>query len=128
MMGKDMRHLAIVQSAVLLLLGLAFDTLSATAGGEDGKILFEKRCGGCHALDKAKEGPPLRGVFGRTAGKIQDFPYSDALKGAQFSWDEATLDTWLTAPETLLTANDMAFRLGSKDERAQIIAYLKQLK
>ena len=37
------------------------DPGTATRGQE----LFEKRCGGCHALDTAKVGPPLRGVVGR---------------------------------------------------------------
>ena len=36
----------------------------------DRKALFEKRCGGCHALDRDKEGPRLGGVYGRTAGSV----------------------------------------------------------
>src|ERR1700741_3486715 len=52
-----------------------------------GKDLFEKRCGGCHSLDTDKEGPRLRNVYGRKAGSILGFKYSDALKGAQFTWD-----------------------------------------
>ncbi len=35
-----------------------------------GKELFEKRCGGCHALDLDKEGPRLRGVYGRKADTV----------------------------------------------------------
>ena len=46
-----------------------------------GKDLFEKRCGGCHSLDARKEGPRLRNVYGRKAGSISSFKYSDALKG-----------------------------------------------
>ena len=92
-----------------------------------GKEVFEKRCVGCHALDKEKEGPRLRGVYGRTSGSIPSFKYSDALKSARITWDEQTLDKWLTDPEKLVANNDMAFHVGSADERRQIIAYLKQL-
>src|SRR5262245_38126397 len=54
---------------------------------DQGKILFEKRCTGCHSLDQDKEGPRLRGVVGRKAGKVGSFSYSDGLKDAQFNWD-----------------------------------------
>jgi len=58
----------------------------------DGKSLFEKRCGGCHALDRDKEGPRLKGVYGRTAGSVDSFQYSDALKKSRVKWTEDTFD------------------------------------
>ena len=91
-----------------------------------GKDLFEKRCGGCHSLDADKEGPRLRNVYGRKAGSISSFKYSDALKGAQVTWDQVSLDKWLTNTESLVPDNDMTFRVAKADERAEIIAYLKQ--
>jgi cytochrome c len=94
---------------------------------ERGKELFEKRCVGCHALDNEKEGPRLRGVYGRISGTVPSFTYSDALAKAQIKWDDASLDNWLTDPEKLVPNNDMAFRVGSAEERGQIIAYLKRL-
>ena len=92
-----------------------------------GKELFEKRCVGCHALDKEKEGPRLRGVYGRTSGTVPSFTYSDALKNARITWDDQSLDKWLTEPEKLVANNNMAFHVGSVEERLEIIAYLKQL-
>jgi cytochrome c len=86
---------------------------------------FEKRCGGCHSLDAAKEGPPLRGVYGRKAGSILSFKYSDALKGAQFAWDQNSLDKWLTNTESVVPDNDMDFHVPKSDERADIIEYLR---
>jgi len=91
-----------------------------------GKELFEKRCGGCHALDRDKEGPRLRGVYGRVAGSVDSFQYSDALKKSKFTWNETTLDKWLTDTEKLVPDNDMSFHVEKADERAEIIAYLKQ--
>jgi cytochrome c len=92
-----------------------------------GRELYEKRCGGCHGLDNARVGPSLRRVFGRRAAADPSFPYSEALKKARLVWDEPTLDRWLEDPEALVADNDMGFRLSRADERAAIIAYLKQL-
>ena len=102
-------------------------TLGAALGKNDGRDAFEKRCTGCHALDKAKIGPPLRGVYGRNAGKDPHFSYSDALKSSSIKWDDTTLDRWLTDTESVIPDNDMAFRLNDPTERANIIAYLRQL-
>jgi cytochrome c len=92
-----------------------------------GRDAFEKRCTGCHALDKIKVGPRLRGVYGRPAGKDAGFIYSDAVKSAPVTWDESTLDRWLTDTESVIPGNDMSFRLDDANERANIIAYLRQL-
>jgi cytochrome c len=113
----------------------AFATIVVIAGGaaasaadaSRGRELFERRCTGCHALDQVKEGPRLRGVFGRAAGRDPQFPYSDALRGASLTWDEATLDRWLTDPESLVPGNDMAFRLDNAAQRADIIEYLRRV-
>ena len=90
-----------------------------------GKDLFEKRCGGCHSLDTDKEGPRLRNVYGRKAGNIASFKYSDALKGAQFTWDQNSLDKWLTNTESVIPDNDMDFHVPKADERSDIIEYLR---
>ena len=96
-------------------------------GGQDGKSLFEKRCSGCHALDADHEGPRLRGVFGKPAGTVRTFKYSEAFQKAKFTWDEAKLDKWLTDTESVLPDNDMGFRVPKPEERAAIISYLKSL-
>ena len=105
----------------------ALPRLGQAESGERGKELFEKRCSGCHALDKDKEGPRLRGVVGRTSGTIPSFKYSDALKAAHITWDATTLDKWLSGPDQFVPDTDMAFQLVKADERTEIIAYLKQL-
>ena len=55
------------------------------------------------------------------------FKYSDALKAAHINWDKTTLDQWLADPEKLVPDKDMAFQLVKAEERAEIVAYLKQL-
>ncbi len=120
-------RIVILHFAVLAF-GFLFGVVSSAAETEKGQASFEKRCTGCHALDAAKEGPALRGVFGRPAGKQANFPYSDGLKGAKFVWDKSTLEKWLTDPESVVPGTDMAFRLSDKTERERIITYLQQLK
>jgi cytochrome c len=96
-------------------------------GAKDGQSLFQRRCAGCHALDADHEGPRLRGVVGRAAGSVKTFQYSEALKNAKHTWNEANLDKWLTDTESVVPDNDMSFRVPNQEERAAIISYLKSL-
>jgi len=109
-------------------------TSAATASGQAqdgdpkrGQDLFQRRCTSCHSLDSEKEGPRLRGVFGRKSASIQSFNYSDALQGAKITWDAASLDRWLTDTDKFIPDNDMNLSLKNPQERSDIIAYLKQL-
>jgi len=97
------------------------------AAGASGKEIFEKRCTGCHSLDHEKVGPHLRGVYGRTAGSVPSFPYSEALRKARVTWDSKTLDKWLMGPAEFIPDNDMAFRVPNAEERAALIEYLQSL-
>jgi len=92
-----------------------------------GKQLFETRCAGCHSLDSDKEGPRLRGVYGRAAASVPSFEYSDPLKQAKIEWNDDTLNEWLTGPDKRVPGSGMATRVQSADDRAAIIAYLKQI-
>lgn len=91
-----------------------------------GKLVFEKRCTGCHSLDQNREGPHLRGVFGRTSGQVPNFPYSSALKDAHILWNDETLDRWLTDPDAFVPQNGMSFRVAKPDERRDLIRFLKE--
>jgi cytochrome c len=92
-----------------------------------GRILFEKRCSGCHALDRDKEGPRLAGVYGRPAASLNAFPYSEALRQSKLTWNAETLDRWLADAEKLVPGTEMAIRLDKAEERRDIIEYLKQI-
>jgi cytochrome c len=93
-----------------------------------GQEVFEKRCTGCHSLDQDKEGPKLRGVFGRKAGTLSGtFEYSDALKASNVTWDAASLNQWMADPEKIVPKSNMFFRVPKIRERADVIAYLQEL-
>jgi cytochrome c len=113
-------------AATLFAVFVAAVAWSSAAAAESGKELFEKRCGGCHSLDQNKEGPRLRGVYGRAAATVDSFSYSEALKKSQLTWDDETLNRWLTDTEKLVPNTDMTFRVQSAAERNAIIEYLKQ--
>ena len=129
------RRVSMALISELWLLGIAYSTIllphaigaagPANGNAVNGKVLFEKRCTGCHSLDKNKEGPRLRGVYGRQAGSIPDFAYSDELKGSKIMWNGETLDRWLSNPEVMLPNTDMAFHVSNSQERADIIEFLR---
>jgi cytochrome c len=101
--------------------------LALSAPEQHGKDVFVRRCSGCHDLDLNKEGPHLRGVYGRKAAALPGFGYSEALKNTNIRWDEASLNRWLSDPDAMVRDTDMAFRLTDEEERKAIIAYLKSL-
>jgi cytochrome c len=113
-------------AAVILESAVCF-TLWSAASSKRGEQLFNQICTGCHALDSEKAGPRLRGVFGRAAGAVPGFSYSEGLKKSRLVWDEVTLDKWLTDSSSAVADTDMALRLENAEQRADIIAYLKTL-
>jgi cytochrome c len=115
---------------LLAMLAAIFAVVVVTARTEtnSGESLFEKRCSGCHSLDHDKEGPRLAGVYGRTAGSVASFNYSDALKSSHITWDADSLDKWLAGPDKFVPESDMAFHVESASERSAIISYLKEVR
>jgi cytochrome c len=99
---------------------------AAAGDAAHGKELYESRCGGCHSLDANRVGPAHRGVFGRTAGTAPNFSYSTAVKNSRVVWQENTLDAWLTNPQALIPGQRMNFRVATAEDRADIIAYLRE--
>jgi cytochrome c len=91
-----------------------------------GKTLYQG-CEACHSIDDNDLGPRHRGVVGRHAGSVEDYAYSNALKNSGLTWDEATLDRWLTNPSALVPGTKMFFKIDDAQARADIIAYLKEL-
>jgi cytochrome c len=115
---------AVLAAFVLLVVGSSRFAAGQSTGSS--KETFEKRCGGCHALERDKEGPRLHGVYGRVAGSVESFQYSEALKKSKVTWTDETLEQWLTDTEKLVPGNDMTFHVEKAAERAEIIAYLNE--
>ena len=92
------------------LLAVASNAALADGDAAAGKKVFNK-CKVCHSLAAGdnKIGPTLHGVIGRAAASVEGFSYSDAMKGAGLTWDEATLDQYLADPKGFIPGNKMAF-------------------
>jgi cytochrome c len=107
----------------------AGDSEAASAGAGDaarGKLVFEKRCTGCHSMEFNGEGPRLAGVYGRKAGSVPGFDYSQGLKNSGLIWNDATLEKWLSGPDSVVPDAKMDFYVPKAAERVDLIAYLKR--
>ncbi len=98
-----------------------------------GARAFQK-CYACHSLDPRETnlpGPNLHKLFGRVAGSLPGFDYSEAMVTAGrrkgLVWDEGNLDRYLADPESLVPGTRMAL-VSIKDpaERKTLIEYLKR--
>lgn len=102
------------------------------ADAAKGKKEFRK-CVACHSVKKGakhRSGPNLFGVVGRVSGTAAGFTrYSQAMKDAKLTWDEATLDIYIKKPRQLIKKTRMSFAgIKQANRRANLIAYLKELK
>src|SRR5450432_44181 len=88
-------------AVVALCLSLSAQSAAAAGDAAHGEVLYEG-CQDCHSLDQNDVGPRHRGVFGRKAGSLTDYDYSDGLRNSDIVWNEATLDRWLTDPQAVV--------------------------
>jgi len=121
-------------TSISLRVGLVLGSiaLAATAHAQDaakGKAVFA-RCGMCHGTDGTPHmGPDLKTVYGRKAGTLAGYNYSPAMKGEAVAWDDKALDSFVTAPRTMVPGTKMAFPgVSNPADRSNLIAYLKSLK
>ena len=54
------------------------------------------------------------------------FTYSAGLKNLGLTWNDATLEKWLSDPDGMVQDNNMNFSVPKAEERRDLIAYLKQ--
>jgi cytochrome c len=113
------------QPATALAAGLPASPVHGNA--DRGKDLYQN-CTSCHSIDENDIGPKHRGVVGRKAGTVPDYAYSPALKASGIVWDATSLDRWLTNPSALVPGTKMFFQLKDPQDRADLIAYLAELK
>ena len=97
----------------------------------DGKAQFLTSCGVCHVVEPGappRQGPNLGGVYGRAAGTLAGYKYSEVLKAGGWDWDEATLDPWMENAQAVHPGTTMNYRQRDADKRMAILSYLKTLK
>ncbi len=139
-----MRRIEAMVLVFSVLCGSATLARAAEAAGDpdQGMAVF-KKCAVCHTLEpgKHKVGPSLAGLFGRPAGSVQGYKYSEdmtAAGAAGLVWSQDTLSSYIKkdgikGPKTYIgevigkarAKIKMAFPGLSKDEDIEnLIAYL----
>lgn len=124
------------RSRATLGLGLAFSlmfsslTLAADSSDTAGERLFSQ-CKTCHEVGEGarhKIGPHLDGIIGRTAGSLDGFKYSNAMREAGeggLVWDKETLGSYLEKPRSFIKGNRMSYRgMSDPADRATLIEWL----
>jgi cytochrome c len=94
-----------------------------------GEHVFRK-CVACHAVGEGarnKVGPHLNGIFGREAGSVAGYNYSDAIENSGIVWEEGNFAEYVRNPREFMPGTKMAFAgLRDDQEISDVIAYLKQ--
>ena len=93
------------------------------------KVIHRKRnCfKACHKVEDGARGvgPHLYNVVGRAVASVDDYKYSDVLKGVGGAWTADRLNEWLANPKAFADGTKMRFRgVSDIQDRANLVAYL----
>lgn len=96
----------------------------------NGERQFKRKCSICHILTASsarRAGPTLAGLFGRRAGTVPDYAYSDTLAGSEIIWNETTIDGLFDlGPDHYIPGTKMPMqRITAASDRKDLIDYLR---
>ncbi len=94
-----------------------------------GERIFAQ-CRTCHQIGETAKnaiGPNLNGLFGRKAGSVEGYSYSNAYKALDKTWSEENFTVYIKDPRGVTPGTKMVYA-GLKDETqiANLVAFLKQ--
>ncbi len=126
-----LRRAALRRAALAAVLAAAAGTAARAQDAAAGEKVFVV-CRACHQIGPTAKnalGPELNGVVGRKAGTLDGYNYSAAMKDSGLTWDQATLSSYLAAPQAVVKGTKMVFP-GVKDPQKvkDLIAYLASTK
>lgn len=123
--GTDFMKMLFAALGVALLASGPVLAQDAAAGAK----VFNQ-CRACHQVgDTAKNliGPKLNGLFGRTAGSVEGFKYSDANVKSGIVWSEAIFAEYIRDPKAKIPGTKMVYAGLKNDQQiADLTAFLKQ--
>ncbi|MCV6585346.1 MAG: c-type cytochrome [Marinibacterium sp.] len=96
----------------------------------NGERQFMRKCSICHALDAGpsrKAGPTLHGLFGRRAGTVAGYAYSDTLNRSPIIWGPKTIDALFDqGPDHYIPGSEMPMQvIAAQGDRDDLIAFLR---
>ena len=94
-----------------------------------GELQFARKCSVCHSLrpDGAnRAGPTLYKIIGRTVGRLDGYPYSEALRAMDIVWTPQTLSRLFElGPEVFTPGSKMPLqRMTDAKQREALIAFI----
>jgi cytochrome c2 len=98
----------------------------ANAGADrTGEAVFSS-CRTCHESVDGQPalGPDLRNLYGREAGSLPTFQYSEALSSQDLRWSPETLDLFLANPAGYIPGTRMDVPAIPEEDRAAVTDYL----
>lgn len=96
----------------------------------NGERQFARKCSICHTLTPGsarRAGPTLYKVFGRPAGSVEDYTYSDTLLNSNIIWDDDSINALFDlGPDHYIPGSKMPMqRITAQQDREDLIAYLR---
>ncbi len=96
-----------------------------------GERQFARKCSICHSLTpdgQRRAGPTLYGVFGRRAGTLDEYLYSDTLQDSDIVWNDETINALFDqGPDHYIPGSKMPMqRITGPQDRADLIAFLRR--
>lgn len=91
-----------------------------------------RKCAACHSLSgngPRRSGPHFFGLFGRKAGTVGGYKYSEALRRSNVIWNERTLfELFDKGPDVFMPGTKMPVqRIPHSEELRQLIDYMREL-
>ena len=98
---------------------------------DNGERQFKRKCSICHALSPSsarRAGPTLHALFGRRAGTVPDYSYSDTLNGSDIIWSGDRIDALFDeGPDHYIPGTKMPMqRIAQSTDRQDLITYLER--
>ncbi|MEM8797388.1 MAG: cytochrome C [Pseudomonadota bacterium] len=99
--------------------------------GSPGELEFNRKCSICHTLTPDggnRAGPTLYNVFGREAGTLPGYDYSEALIRSSIVWNTQTIgELFDKGPDIVVPGTKMPVqRLKSIEKRDELLDFLRE--
>jgi cytochrome c len=98
----------------------------------EGERIFRTQCGACHQLGPTARnavGPQLNGIFGRRAGSIEGFRYSNAYRTpavTEKTWNPDNFRVYIRNPREVTPGTSMVYAgMRNEDQITQLIQHLQ---